>query len=90
MRGDAASTAASMTIFDPFSTASAPPFLPTITTTDLRLDDSNPPEGDFTFFTANVTSTTTYLDLTANVDGVSYTQENFDLSSLFLHFVTSD
>jgi len=67
-----------MTIFDPLPMASVPPLLPIITTSDLQLDYSNPPEGGFTFFTTNVTITTAYLDLIANVDGVRYTQDNFD------------
>ncbi|KAE9382582.1 heme peroxidase, partial [Gymnopus androsaceus JB14] len=87
VRGDAASTSASMTVFDPRSTASAPPFTPIITTTVLQLDDSNPLEGGFTFFTANLSAPVTFLDLTANSGGVTYTQENFDFGSVV---VTSD
>ncbi|KAE9408320.1 heme peroxidase [Gymnopus androsaceus JB14] len=88
--GDAASITGSITTFQPVSTAPAPPFLPTINVISLELDESNPPEGGYTFFTANVTLVpSTFLSITANVGGVTYTVENVDLNtaSNFFRFV---
>ncbi|KAJ3809543.1 heme peroxidase [Lentinula aff. lateritia] len=79
VRGDASSSV-SITTFDPHSDASTPPYLPTIMTTNLQLDDSNPVEGGYTFFTANVTGTVTFLNISGNVGNVSYAQENFDMT----------
>ncbi|KAJ3851014.1 heme peroxidase [Lentinula lateritia] len=79
VRGDASSSV-SITTFDPHSDASTPPYLPTIMTTNLQLDDSNPVEGGYTFFTANVTGTVTFLNISGNVGDVSYAQENFDMT----------
>ncbi|GAW08282.1 l-ascorbate oxidase [Lentinula edodes] len=79
VRGDTSSSV-SITTFDPHSDASTPPYLPTIMTTNLPLDDSNPVEGGYTFFTANVTGTVTFLNISGNVGDVSYAQENFDMT----------
>ncbi|KAJ3794688.1 heme peroxidase [Lentinula aff. detonsa] len=79
IRGDSSSTV-SITTFDPASDATTPPYLPTIITTDLQLDERNPSEGGFTFFTANVTDTVNFMNITGNVGGTSYTQENFDMT----------
>ncbi|KAJ3994927.1 heme peroxidase [Lentinula boryana] len=87
VRGDASSSV-SITTFDPNSPASAPPYVLTVTTTDLQLDESNPSEGGFTFFTANVSETVNFLNIVANVDGTSYTQENFDMTVVNFPFVT--
>ncbi|KAE9405953.1 heme peroxidase [Gymnopus androsaceus JB14] len=80
--GDAASTTASMSAFLPLSTATAPPFTPTTTSISLELDETNPPEGGFTFFTANISidSTVSLLDITANVGSTSFTIENFNFN----------
>ncbi|KAE9393314.1 heme peroxidase [Gymnopus androsaceus JB14] len=78
--GDAASASASMTAFSPFSTAISPPFTPTTTSINLELDETNPPEGGFTFFTANSSISGSFLDLTANVGSTSFTVENFNLA----------
>ncbi|KAJ3809546.1 heme peroxidase [Lentinula aff. lateritia] len=87
VRGDASSSV-SITTFDPHTNASTPPYLPTIITTNLQLDDSNPAEGGFTFFTANVSSTVTFSNISGNVGGVSYTQENFDMAVVDFTFVS--
>ncbi|KAJ3982561.1 heme peroxidase [Lentinula detonsa] len=79
IRGDSSSSV-SITTFDPASDATTPPYLPTIITTDLQLDERNPSEGGFTFFTANVTNTVNFINITGNVGGTSYTQENFDMT----------
>ncbi|KAE9398666.1 heme peroxidase [Gymnopus androsaceus JB14] len=80
--GDAASITGSITTFEPFSFAAAPPFLPEINVISLELDESNPPEGGYTFFTANVSLVPSiFLDITANVGGVTYTLENVDLNT---------
>ncbi|KAE9405937.1 heme peroxidase [Gymnopus androsaceus JB14] len=79
--GNAASATVSMTAFTPFSTALAPPFTPTTTSISLELDETNPPEGAFTFFTANVSFSVTFLDITANVGSTSLTVENFNLAA---------
>ncbi|KAE9402259.1 heme peroxidase, partial [Gymnopus androsaceus JB14] len=82
VRGDGASTSISLTAFDPLSISSAPPFLPTITSYNLHLDESNPPEGGFAFFTTNITSiTTSFLDISSIVDRAAFTQQNFDLTN---------
>ena len=88
--GDAASAStATLTAFTPISTATAPPFLPTTTLINLILDDSNPPEGGFIFFTGNVSDSVTYLDVSATVDDTTYTVQNFDVNAAaqFLTFV---
>ncbi|KAE9388479.1 heme peroxidase [Gymnopus androsaceus JB14] len=88
--GDAASAStATLTAFTPISTATAPPFLPTTTLINLILDDSNPPEGGFIFFTGNVSNSVTYLDVSATVDDTTYTVQNFDVNAAaqFLTFV---
>jgi hypothetical protein len=78
VRGDAASSSAVMTAFDPLTNFTSPPFLPTITSTALQLDDENPPEGGFTFLTANVSLSTSSLSFTTNVAGrASLSLENF-------------
>ncbi|KAE9389385.1 hypothetical protein BT96DRAFT_401401 [Gymnopus androsaceus JB14] len=72
----------SITTFQPFSHAAALPLLPTTTLISLELDESNPPEGRLTFFTANVSLVpSTYLEITANVGGVTYTIGNLDLNA---------
>lgn len=71
-----------MTAFNPFSNSNAPPFTPTLSHIELELDQSNPVEGGFVFFTANVDISVTFLDITVNVGGgTGYTIENFDLST---------
>lgn len=87
VHGDASSSV-SITTFDPHTNASTPPYLPTIITTNLQLDDSNPAEGGFTFFTVNVSSTVTFLNISGNVGGISYTQENFDMTAVDFTFVS--
>ncbi|KAJ4481302.1 heme peroxidase [Lentinula lateritia] len=87
VHGDASSSM-SITTFDPHTNASTPPYLPTIITTNLQLDDSNPAEGGFTFFTVNVSSTVTFLNISGNVGGISYTQENFDMTAVDFTFVS--
>jgi len=80
--GDATSTTASMTAFDPFSISNAPPFTPTLSRIELELDPSNPVEGGLAFFTANVDISVTFLDITVNGGGgAGYTIVNFDLST---------
>ncbi|KAJ3784363.1 heme peroxidase [Lentinula aff. detonsa] len=88
VRGDASSSV-SITTFDPNSSASTPPYVLTVTTTELQLDESNPSEGGFTFFTGNVSETVNFLNIVANVGGTSYTQENFDMTVVNFPFVTS-
>ncbi|KAE9405955.1 heme peroxidase [Gymnopus androsaceus JB14] len=90
--GDVASTTASMTAFTPFSTAVSPPFTPTTTSISLELDETNPPEGGFTFFTANISSlvsSVSFVDITANVGNTSFTLENvnFGLATNFFPFI---
>ncbi|KAJ3906340.1 heme peroxidase [Lentinula edodes] len=87
IRGDASSSV-SITTFDPNSDATTPPYLPTITTTNLQLDDSNPAEGGFTFFTANISGSVNFLNISGNVGGVSYTQENYDMTVVGFPVVT--
>ncbi|KAJ3855465.1 heme peroxidase [Lentinula lateritia] len=87
IRGDASSSVA-ITTFDPNSNATTPPYLPTITTTNLQLDDSNPAEGGFTFFTANISGSVNFLNISGNVGGVAYAQENYDMSVVGFPFVT--
>ncbi|KAJ3866255.1 heme peroxidase [Lentinula novae-zelandiae] len=87
VRGDASSSVA-ITTFDPNSDATTPPYLPTITTTNLQLDESNPAEGGFTFFTANISGSVNFVNISGNVGGVSYTQENYDMSVVGFPFVT--
>lgn len=87
VRGDASSSVA-ITTFDPNSDATTPPYLPTITTTNLQLDDSNPAEGGFTFFTANISGSVNFVNISGNVGGVSYTEENYDMSVVGFPFVT--
>ncbi|KAJ3887172.1 heme peroxidase [Lentinula edodes] len=79
VRGDASSSV-SITTFDPHSDASTPPYLPTTMSSNLQLDDSNPVEGGYTFFTTNVTGTVTFLNISGDVGGVLYAQENFDMT----------
>ncbi|KAF5383933.1 hypothetical protein D9757_007401 [Collybiopsis confluens] len=79
VRGDSSSTV-SVTTFDASFSSSTPPFKPTISTVQLELDNQNPAQGEFTFFTANITSTVTFLNLTANINGTTYMQENFDMT----------
>ncbi|KAE9388481.1 heme peroxidase [Gymnopus androsaceus JB14] len=87
--GAASASTATLTAFTPISTATAPPFLPTTTLINLILDDSNPPEGGFIFFTGNVSNSVTYLDVSATVDDTTYTVQNFDVNAAaqFLTFV---
>ncbi|KAJ3768378.1 heme peroxidase [Lentinula raphanica] len=87
MRGDATSTG-SVTAFDPNSAASAPPYVLTVTTTELQLDASNSAEGGFTFFTTNVSETVNFVNLSADVGGTTYTQEYFDMTIVNFPFVT--
>ncbi|KAJ4473733.1 heme peroxidase [Lentinula aciculospora] len=88
VRGDASSKVSIIT-FRPISTASVPPYLPNITTTDLQLDESNPSDEGFTFFTANVSLSVTvnFLSIVANIDGITYTQENYDMTTADFPFV---
>ncbi|KAJ3794689.1 heme peroxidase [Lentinula aff. detonsa] len=86
IRGDSSSSV-SITTFDPASNATTPPYLPTIITTNLQLDERNPSEGGFTFFTANVTDSVNFINITGNVGGTSYTQENFDMTVAAFPFV---
>ncbi|KAJ3743513.1 heme peroxidase [Lentinula detonsa] len=86
IRGDSSSSV-SITTFDPVSNATTPPYLPTIITTNLQLDERNPSEGGFTFFTANVTDSVNFINITGNVGGTSYTQENFDMTVAAFPFV---
>ncbi|KAJ3994930.1 heme peroxidase [Lentinula boryana] len=86
IRGDSSSSV-SITTFDPASDATTPPYLPTIITTDLQFDERNPSEGGFTFFTANVTDSVNFINITGNVGGTSYTQENFDMTVAAFPFV---
>ncbi|KAF9077113.1 heme peroxidase [Rhodocollybia butyracea] len=86
VRGDATATA-SIIVFDPFSPNTAPPFLPVVSTVDLVLDETNPPDGDFTFFAGNISRTANFLDLTATSAGTTYTQINFDLSVTDFPFI---
>ncbi|KAE9407571.1 heme peroxidase [Gymnopus androsaceus JB14] len=87
--GDATSATASMTGFQSLSAATAPPFTPTTTSISLELDETNPPEGGFIFFTANVSTAVSFLDITANVGSTSYTVNNFNLGAAadFLAFI---
>lgn len=87
--GDASSTV-SMTTFVPVSTSAAPPFTPTTSVIELVLDESNPSEGGFTFFTGNVSSGTTFLDIAAIVGGSTFTVENFNLQAASDSFVFVD
>ncbi|KAJ3979808.1 heme peroxidase [Lentinula detonsa] len=86
IRGDSSSSV-SITTFDPVSNATTPPYLPIIITTNLQLDERNPSEGGFTFFTANVTDSVNFINITGNVGGTSYTQENFDMTVAAFPFV---
>ncbi|KAF8825910.1 hypothetical protein HHX47_DHR6000701 [Lentinula edodes] len=87
VRGDTSSSV-SITTFDPNSDASAPPYLLTVITTNLQLDDSNPSEGGFTFFTVNISETVNFVSISGNIGGVSYVQENFDMTVVNFAFVT--
>ncbi|KAF9064896.1 heme peroxidase [Rhodocollybia butyracea] len=82
VRGDATSSTASITTFDPKSTDTAPPFFPVFTTVNLILDETNPPDNGFIFFTGNVTTTTNFLNISATSDGETYTQTNFDMGAV--------
>ncbi|KIK56945.1 hypothetical protein GYMLUDRAFT_173768 [Collybiopsis luxurians FD-317 M1] len=86
VRGDGASTSASVTSFSP-SLSGNPPFTPTINTTDLQLDASNPPEGGYTFFTMNTTFLVTFLDVTGTSSSGTVTQKNFDMTANNFPFV---
>ncbi|KAF9064897.1 heme peroxidase, partial [Rhodocollybia butyracea] len=86
VRGDATSTA-SIIAFDPKSTDTAPPFFPVITTVNLVLDETNPPDNGFIFLTGNVTTTTNFLNISATSDGKTYTQMNFDMRAVDFLFV---
>ncbi|KAJ4473705.1 heme peroxidase [Lentinula aciculospora] len=81
VRGDASSSV-SITTFDPVSNASVPPYLPTVATTILQLDETNPSDGGFTFFTTNVSHSVTSMDIVGNIGGISYTQNNFDMTAV--------
>lgn len=87
VRGDTSSSV-SITTSDPNSDASAPPYLLTVITTNLQLDDSNPSEGGFTFFTVNISETVNFVSISGNIGGVSYVQENFDMTVVNFAFVT--
>ncbi|KAF9058627.1 heme peroxidase [Rhodocollybia butyracea] len=80
VRGDTTATV-SMTAFDPRPTAFSPPSFPVITTVDLILDETNPPDNGFVFFTGNASITTNFISLTATSGGTTYTQTNFDMSA---------
>ncbi|KAE9399622.1 heme peroxidase [Gymnopus androsaceus JB14] len=87
VRGNVASTNVSVIAFEPQSSAAVPPFLPSTTSINLQLDESNPPEGGFTFFTTTVSGSVMYLsEITSIADGVTYTQENFYLFDIFPTF----
>ncbi|KAJ3720914.1 heme peroxidase [Lentinula raphanica] len=79
VRGDASSTV-SITTFNPFANSSSPPYLPVILAADLQLDESNPSEGGFTFFTTNISNSVNFLDITAIVNSTTIGQENVDLT----------
>ncbi|KAJ4473706.1 heme peroxidase [Lentinula aciculospora] len=88
VRGDASSSV-SITSSDPNSAASTPPYVLIIITTNLQLDETNPAEGVFTFFTANVSETVNFLSITGDVGGSSYTQDNFDMTVVNFPFVST-
>ncbi|KAJ3720911.1 heme peroxidase [Lentinula raphanica] len=90
VRGDTSSTV-SITTFDPVSdaTCTTPPFVPVILTTNLQLDENNPSEGGFTFFTTNISNTANFLNITANVGGTTLSQENVDLSLTSFPFISN-
>ncbi|KAE9409458.1 heme peroxidase [Gymnopus androsaceus JB14] len=84
VRGDAASTNVSVIAFQPESLRPYSPFPSSTTSINLQLDESNPSEGGFTFFTTTVSDNVMYLsEITSIVDGVTYTQENFFLFDIF-------
>ncbi|KIK56950.1 hypothetical protein GYMLUDRAFT_229970 [Collybiopsis luxurians FD-317 M1] len=86
VRENSASSGASVASFTPSLNAN-PPFTPTINTTDLQLDASNPPDGKFAFFTANISFSATFLDLTISSANSTITQKNFDLTAVNLPFI---
>ncbi|KAJ3826908.1 heme peroxidase [Lentinula raphanica] len=60
VRGDASSTV-TVTTFNPFANTTTPPYLPVILTANLEVDESNPSEGGFTFFTTNISNSVNFL-----------------------------
>jgi len=91
VRGDPATTSVSATTFLPLSNTldATPPLLPTLTTTTLQIDESNPPEGGFTFFTTNISTSVAFINLTANAGDATYTQINVDLAGIAFGAVVS-
>ncbi|KAF5393655.1 hypothetical protein D9757_000440 [Collybiopsis confluens] len=79
VRGDPGSIDASMTIWDPLFNSSSPPFLPVITSTNFQLDETNTPQGGFTFLAANVSFTASSVDIVVSGVGsrAALTLENF-------------
>ncbi|KAE9397992.1 hypothetical protein BT96DRAFT_1020437 [Gymnopus androsaceus JB14] len=75
---EAVEATASLSTFAHPNLNTTPPLLPVITSTPLQLDDTDPPEGGFTFFSANISNGVFYLDVTANVGSTTYSVENFD------------
>ncbi|KAJ3760046.1 heme peroxidase [Lentinula raphanica] len=85
-RGDASSTV-TFTTFNPFANTTTPPYLPVILTANLEVDESNPSEGGFTFFTTNISNSINFLNVTAKVGSTTYTQENVDMTVASLPLV---
>ncbi|KAE9405437.1 heme peroxidase [Gymnopus androsaceus JB14] len=81
----------SATTFLPLSNTldATPPLLPTLTTTTLQIDESNPSEGGFTFFTTNISTSVAFINLTANAGDATYTQINVDLTGIAFGAVVS-
>ncbi|KAJ3767733.1 heme peroxidase [Lentinula raphanica] len=79
VRGDGSSTV-TVTTFNPFANTTTPPYLPVILTANLEVDESNPSEGGFTFFTTNISNSVNFLNVTAKVGSTTFTQENVDMT----------
>ncbi|KIK58318.1 hypothetical protein GYMLUDRAFT_45533 [Collybiopsis luxurians FD-317 M1] len=85
VRGDSNATSVAMTTFDPTTPLfnPTPPFLPNITVMNLELDESNPPEGGFTFFSGAATQQVTTVNYTGSVvGGTTFNVNDFDLKSV--------
>ncbi|KAF5376378.1 hypothetical protein D9757_008674 [Collybiopsis confluens] len=81
IRGDSTSFSnASVSSFVPSSNGE-PPFSPTIEVSNLELDTTNAPDGGYIFLTTNISTQTTFSDVTATLAGGAVTAKNFDVNA---------
>lgn len=72
-----------MTTYNPLANLNqdTAPFLPKLTTVQLQVDTTNPPDGGYTFYTGDAgTLVRSLVNLTATVDGSTITLLNYDLT----------